>query len=146
METKIPTYENYYNHDGLHYKKLWKSTSEDWTCPACGRSKFQIMKWTRRFPNKPEKLMGWVAALHRHHDHSVGLLESGVRRFPETIICGQCNATDGVVKKKLKLPSKFSFSPLEMRSFIQATPHDSHKIDYDIALTIYKSLGLNDLV
>lgn len=140
MKTKIPTYEDYYNHTGLHYKKLWASLGDDWACPACGRNKFQIMKWTRRFPKSSEKQMGWVAALHTHHDHSLDYLESGIRRFPETVICGQCNSTEGVVKRKLGLPSKFSFSPEEMRYFIQASPHDIHKIDYDIALAIYRSL------
>lgn len=140
MKIKIPTYEDYYNHTGLHYKNLWKSIDDEWCCPACGRNKYQIMKWTKRFPNSPKQFMDWVAVLHKHHDHSLGYLESGLRRFPETIICGQCNLADGAVKKKLKLPSKFSFSPQEMRTFIQATPHDKHVIDFEVACAIYNSI------
>lgn len=136
----IPTYEDYYNHTGHHYKKLWNSIGDEWNCPACGRSKYQIMKWTKRSPNSSESFMGWIAALHNHHDHSVGFNEIGLRRFSETLICGQCNSTEGVVKRKLKLPSKFSFSPQEMRTFIQATPHAKHKIDYLLAQALYKSL------
>ena len=141
MKVKIPTYEDYNNHTGLHYHKLWTSIDDGWICPACGRNKLQIMKWTLRFPNYPHKFMDWVAALHRHHDHSIGYLENGQRRFSETLICGQCNAADGAVKRKLGLPSNFSFSPQEMRTFIQATPHDKHTIDFDMAFTIYQSLS-----
>ncbi len=145
MKIKYPTYEEYYNHDGLHYHRLWKSIGDEWICPGCGRSKFQIMKWTRRFPTSPNPFMGWVAALHKHHDHSGDLHELGLTRFPETLICGQCNAADGCAKKKLRLPSNFSFSPPELRSFIQATPHGKHIINFDRALEIFDSLVSNYL-
>ncbi|HHT7392933.1 TPA: hypothetical protein ACT192_001889 [Klebsiella oxytoca] len=138
MKLKIPTYDDYYSHDGLHYHQLWNSINDDWVCPSCGRSKYQIMKWTLRFPRSPNAFMGWVAALHKHHDHSIDSCPSTPPRFPQTLICGQCNAAEGVVKRKLKLPSKFSFSPQEMRDFIQAIPHGKHIINYDRALAIFK--------
>lgn len=89
--------------------------------------------------------MDWVAALHKHHDHSIGICEIGQRRFSENLICGQCNSTEGVVKRKLKLPPKFSFSPQEMRTFIQATPHANHTIDYELALSLYNALKYKNL-
>lgn len=134
---KTPTYEEYLNHTGLHYHKLWKATGDSWICPGCGRSKFQIMRWTLRFPNTPDAFMDWVAALHKHHDHSNDYMNLGEPRFPETLICGQCNSADGTVKRKLKLPKKFSFSPQEMRMFIEATPHAKHKINYERALDLF---------
>ncbi|MDV7645781.1 hypothetical protein R4646_02145 [Acinetobacter baumannii] len=140
MKIKIPTYEDYCNHTGLHYSKLWNSINDEWTCPACGRSKFQIMRWTKRKPNSTNQFMDWVATLNIHHDHSVGFRENGVRRFSETLICAQCNLADGRAKKKLNLPSQFSFSPQELRAFIKATPHAPHSIDYNLALSIYNSL------
>ena len=143
MKIKTPTYEDYLNHDGLHYHQLWNSIGNEWVCPGCGRSKFQLMRWTRRFPNKPNSFMGWVAALHKHHDHSIDFFKSGHTRFPETLICGQCNSADGTVKRKLKLPINFSFSPQEMRTFILATPHGKHEINYDVALAIFNSLSTN---
>lgn len=137
---KKPTHDDFHQHDGLHYHQLWNSIDELWCCPACGRSKFDIMKWTKRFPNSPNSFMGWVAALHKHHDHSVSLLGGRNPRFPETLICGQCNAADGTAKRILKLPSNFSYSPQEIRLFVQATPHKKHTINLDAALKIYKSL------
>lgn len=145
MRTKVPTSEDYYNHSGLHYHRLWESIDDVWVCPGCGRSKFQIMKWTRRFPKSANSFMDWVAALHKHHDHSVGFFESGQPRFLETLICGQCNSADGSAKRKLKLPSNFSFSPQEMSLFIQATPHQKHEINYDLALAIFNAYASKSL-
>ncbi|WP_202906078.1 hypothetical protein [Morganella psychrotolerans] len=81
--------------------------------------------------------MDWVAALHKHHEHYMGL---GVPQLPETLICDQCNSADGTVKRMLKLPENFLFSPLEMRIFIEATPHGKHKIDYVRALDLFTIL------
>lgn len=140
MKNKTPTYEDYRNHTGLHYHRLWKATGDNWICPGCGRSKFQIMRWTLRFPNTQGAFMDWVAALHKHHDHSADYMGFGVPRFPETLICDQCNSADGTVKRMLKLPKNFSFSPQEMQIFIGATPHGKHEIDYERALELFTIL------
>ncbi len=91
-DVKVPSLQDYLYHTGLHYKKLWAEVGNDWKCPACSRTKFQIMRWTKRFPNKPTAFMDWVAALHRHHDHSADILNPQNARFSETVICGQCNS------------------------------------------------------
>ncbi|MHA2764413.1 hypothetical protein [Vibrio harveyi] len=139
-DVKVPSLQDYLYHTGLHYKKLWAEVGNDWKCPACSRTKFQIMRWTKRFPNKPTAFMDWVAALHRHHDHSADILNPQNARFSETVICGQCNSADGAVKRKLKLPKDFSFSPVEISKFVSATPHGAHKISYELAESIYHSL------
>ena len=138
---RVPTYEDYYHHDGLHYRHLWQEIGDTWTCPGCGRTKYQIMRWARRSPKSPNSFMGWVAPLHRHHDHSVGYFERGQPRFPQTTICDQCNASDGAAKRKLKLRSNFSFSPQEIALFVLATPHGKHVINFDVALSIYNGLA-----
>ena len=82
--------------------------------------------------------MDWIAVLHTHHDHSVGLLERRSPRFQEMVICHQCNVADGQAKRKLGLPSDFSFSPFEIAAFITATPHGRHKYDFDVARRLYE--------
>jgi len=141
MEIKVPTREEFESHDGLHYKNLWREVGDHWHCPSCKRSKFQIMRWTKRFPSSPNAFMGWVAPLHKHHDHSAPYM-SNCGRFPMTTICDQCNSSDGVVKRKLKLPKNFSFAPHEIGQFVKSTPHGKHKIDYDMANAIYESLNI----
>ncbi|MDL4862786.1 hypothetical protein NPJ88_010605 [Halomonas elongata] len=136
---KTPTREDYLNYDGAHTHKLWMSCPENWKCPACHRSKFEILRWTTRSPNNVTPFGGWIAPLHRHHDHSANR-GSFFARFTEEVICDQCNASDGSAKRKLNLPSDFSFSPEEISRFVKATPHDKHELYLDIALKIYKQI------
>ena len=140
MKLRVPTEDEYRSHDGLHYHQLWRSIGDYWVCPGCGRNKYQIMKWTKRNPNSLTPFMGWVAALHTHHDHSIGFFEQGRPRFSRTIICGQCNSSEGAAKRSLKLPANFSFSPEEIRKFVKSVPHGKHKICLETASSIYNSL------
>ena len=112
---RIPSDGDYRNYDGAHCFCLWKQLSDDWQCPGCGRTKRQIMRWTLRTPNG-RRFWGWMAGLHTHHDHSQGFVETGRGRFHKIIICDQCNSADGLAKRKLRLPSNFSFSAGEIRS------------------------------
>lgn len=139
---KVPTNEDFNKYTGLHCHQLWADVGEHWICPSCQRSKFEILRWTKRFPGKQYAFMDWVAILHRHHDHSQDYNSLNARRFPQTIVCDQCNSADGVVKRKLKLPKSFSFSPEEISLFVSATPHGKHKINYEMALAIYTALNL----
>jgi hypothetical protein len=138
--------------DGAHCHALWTGLSDDWRCPACRRSKFEILRWTRRRPSALQDplrtpYMGWLAALHEHHDHSVdnfGFDESGrflpplgPPRFESVVICDHCNAADGTAKRQLGLPREWSFSPSEIGQFVTATPHAGHKLDLPKAQAIF---------
>lgn len=142
MNIKVPTYEDFYSYTGLHCHRLWAEVGDAFICPSCKRNKFQILRWTTRFPNKPNAFKDWVAVLHRHHDHSQGFMSRNSGRFPETVICDQCNSSDGVVKRKLKLPKEFSFSPEEIGCFVKANPHSKHEIDFEIAKAIYAAVKI----
>jgi predicted Fe-S protein YdhL (DUF1289 family) len=147
-----PSLEDYENYDGAHCHLLWKSLQEDWRCPACKRTKFEIMRWTKRNPNGRGVFWGWMAGLHKHHDHAIDD-EIETRwanrrydldgRFPQTIICDQCNAADGAVKRKFRdiIPVGFSFSPEEISQFITAQPHSPHTIDHDKAWELFTRLS-----
>jgi hypothetical protein len=138
---KIPTREEFEAFGGAHCHQLWQQVGAAWICPSCGRSKFQILRWTKRFPNRPNHFMDWMATLHKHHDHSTGIMSRVGARFVETVICGQCNASDGTAKRKLNLPSNFSFAPDEIAYFVSARPHQAHVIDYHKAEEIWVSLS-----
>jgi hypothetical protein len=145
MGKRIPTLEDYKNYDGAHCAQLWNSLGDTWHCPACGRSKFEIMRWTKRrwkaYVGKCDPYDDWMAGFHKHHDHSVPLIYPRPDgRFPTLIICDQCNSADGVAKRKLGLPEDFSFSPEEIRQFVTSEPHGKHKINFDIARKIYLAL------
>ena len=131
---KVPTIEEYRSYDGAHCHQLWKQLSESWCCPGCKRSKFEILRWTTRYfkpgVGKCSPYKGWMAGLHRLHDHNQGFVDSRNGRFAEVVMCDQCNASDGAVKRSLKLPENFSFSPLEICEFVKAIPHGKHKINF----------------
>ncbi len=137
---KVPSADDFQRYDGAHTRNLWHSVGPDWHCPACDRSKFEILRWSRRFPNSPSPIEGWIAPLHGHHDHGQGMFFSDRGRFPRTVICDQCNSVDGQAKRGCGLPKDFSFAPSEIKQFIHATPHGRHTIDFKMARSIYERL------
>lgn len=99
------------------------------------------------FPKLPTRREGWAAGLHTHHDHGADAARYGLPgprrmpRFPDEVICEQCNAADAAAKRKLDLPRDFSFAPFELRRFVTATPHGFHEVDYETALAVYGEIG-----
>ena len=140
---RIPTDEDYRNYDGAHCFHLWNGLSDSWVCPACLRSKREIMRWTKRQARPVLGIMedyyGWMAGLHRHHDHTVEYGSSNTR-FLMTVICDQCNAAEGRAKRQLSLPKDFSFAPAEIRRFVNPIPHGRHTVELEIAKQIFDSL------
>lgn len=141
---RVPTDDEYATYDGAHCFHLWRGLPETWRCPGCDRAKREILRWTLRTP-MGQRFWGWMAGLHRHHDHGVDYLQglsSGHGRFPITTICDQCNSADGAAKRRLGLPDDFSFSPGEIRQFVTAVPHGKHRIDMNKAHALFLSLGI----
>lgn len=141
-----PTHEDFAQFDGAHCKRIYSGLPPDWRCPGCRRNKFEILRWTLLYPDKPEKSVhGWAGGYHKHHDHGTeprGAAEPP--RFATSVICEQCNSADGAAKRKLKLPGNFSFSPSEIGLFVKGFPHGKHLTDYEIAKIIFNKLRMND--
>ncbi|WP_432263034.1 hypothetical protein [Cupriavidus sp. TMH.W2] len=136
---RVPTMAEFLAFRGDHCHRLYAQLPQDWCCPGCARTKFQILRWTRKFPGKPHAHMGWAGGYHEHHDHGGDARQFRGRfgRFAPTVICEQCNNADTAAKRTLGLPRDFSFSPTEIRQFVVGSPHGDHLIDYDIARDIY---------
>jgi hypothetical protein len=149
---RIPTQADYEEFDGGHCHQLWKATPEDWRCPGCGRSKFELLRWTKRTPASlaadRTPYWAWLAILQRHHDHALGAFDHGdlllPQRFAETVICGQCNGADGIAKRLLRLPFDWSFSPAEIAQFITAQPHARHRVDSAAAARLHAMAASED--
>lgn len=135
----MPTQLDFDSYTGGHTFKKWSGLPADWYCPACKRSKFQLLTWTKRRTGYGGNTPGeyhWLAPIQEHHDHrSDGGLYSP--RFLPELICGDCNSADGRVKKCLGLPSEFSFSPAELSQFITGYPHGGVKTDLKMARKVY---------
>lgn len=140
---KTPTPADYTAFDGAHCRTLYRSLAEDWRCPGCARSKFEILRWSVRFPRSANRFEDWVGGYHTHHDHGVGPIRYGQGgRFPDAVMCEQCNSADGTAKRKLGLPAAFSFAPHEIRQFVSATPHGFHDIDFRLAQAIFDAIQI----
>lgn len=123
----------------MHCHALYtRAVAENWRCPSCGRHPQQLIRWTQikgltwRALYADEHGMGFTVTLTKHHCHAN-------RRFPQTLICGDCNSADGAVKRKPGLPERWSFSPQEIGQFVKLEPFSGQTIiDYAKARAIYK--------
>jgi hypothetical protein len=147
LNVKCPSIEEYLAFDGAHCHRIYNRLSEDWRCPGCWRTKFEILRWTILYPHKPEsRRPGWAGGYHEHHDHAGDkYLRTGQpllfhSRFTPIVVCEQCNSADSAAKRKLNLPADFSYSPWEIRQFVTSYAHGKHLVDYQIAHGIYLAL------
>jgi hypothetical protein len=136
-----PTPIEFQCYDGGSCHKLWKDLDANWRCPACGRCKYQILRYKGGSPTyngNPEVASNLIAPLARHHDHSRERnVDTGKTRFKEAIICQDCNSADAAVKTQLGLPQDFSFSPNEIGDFVLGIPHGTVSIDFYRAWQIW---------
>lgn len=142
MNVKTPPTDILSYYDGYEDHIVWSEAGADFICPACQRNKYEIMTWTKRFPNKPDRThYDWVAKLVRHRDQTLNDPETLRPRFETAIICGQCSYAASAAKRSLGLPKNFSFSPTEIGQFVSASPHAVHKRNDVIAVAVYDKLG-----
>lgn len=134
----------------------WACTSMEWTCPACGRSKPEIVRL-----NTNGHLM---CRLVEHHDHMKDLVKAEFERqckaqkvivadefakrfaarasqmvsaYDNAIICDDCNAADPMAKAAVGTHKDFSFSPQEIRRFVRPRLNVPHQIDVEEATRIW---------
>jgi len=138
---KIPTREDFESYRGGHTFKKWRTLPAAWHCPACGRTPFELLTWTRSKTGYgvPVGEYQWLAPLHEHHDLRIDGYAIAPR-FVATLICSDCNHAEGRAKRHLHLPKWFSFSPGELRSFVIGSPHNGVTINMDRAREIYAQL------
>lgn len=135
---------------------LWIGADQKWTCPCCGRTKYEITRLGRS---------GQILAkLVVHHDHMgdamqeafhsafanagtevaqvdgfklVERMGSAFAAFTNTLICEDCNHADVLATKHINSPSYFSFSVGQIRQFIRSRAHTTHQVNYDIVDQIW---------
>jgi hypothetical protein len=142
--SQLPTSAEIAAFTGLHCTRIyWGCVGSRWQCPCCDRSAQELIRWSEitgqywRAHYGDTWGMGWTISFARHHCHNA---ESGGmgQRFETTLICGDCNGADGAAKRKLGLPAWWSFSPAEIREFVQCVAWSGRTvIDYEVAAAIY---------
>lgn len=135
---------------------LWIGADQDWKCPCCDRTKFEIARL-----GKSGQIL---AKLVVHHDHMgdamqeafhkafaeagtevaqvdglklVERMGSAFAAFTNTLVCEDCNNADVLATKHIDAPPYFSFSVGQMRLFIQPRAHTTHLVNYDIVNQIW---------
>ncbi|GAA4417991.1 hypothetical protein GCM10011450_09430 [Advenella faeciporci] len=143
----------YHGLDTFEMNGNWIGTAQDWRCPCCNRSKFEIS----RVGNKKQIL----AKLVEHHDHmsealkdafhqvfvntkisqhtSTGLalverMATAFAAYDRVLVCEDCNNADTRAKTLLSQYDKAnlkhqSFSISQIRLFIRIHSHAPHQID-----------------
>jgi rubredoxin len=124
-----------------------------WCCPSCHRQKAEIARL--------DKNGNILCALVLHHDHwgdfaqdkipffrgtaltyeearPYDSLRGSFSRFPETLICQDCNVAEGAAKVAANTENSFSFSPFEISTFIIVANNVAHKVDREKAITAYQ--------
>lgn len=128
-DNRVPTMDDYRNHEPQS-KWAWSSLSEAWTCPSCGRTKFELMRW-----KQTKRGWRWVAEIYQHHDHW-----STPWRFDWTAVCCQCNSICSRVKEWWPglVDQQYTYTPAQMRVIIVGVePHGGVHIDLGVALDVY---------
>jgi hypothetical protein len=142
----------------LDLNSWWASTWTGWMCPCCKRAKPQIAR----------RSAGGVllCRLEFHHDHladraknvfrelnprsedrekniqadrAKDALMLFVERFEQTLICIDCNLSEGRAKLELarEIDPDFTFSPSELASFIRVEPNRLHEVDLGRARLVW---------
>ncbi|WP_246089440.1 hypothetical protein [Paraburkholderia guartelaensis] len=135
----------------------WACTPMDWSCPACGRTKPEIVR-----VNSKGHLM---CRLVEHHDHMKDLVKAEFERqckqqerviadefakrfasraapmvsaYDNAMICDDCNSADPTAKSAVGTHKDFSYSPQEIRRFVRPRPNMPHAIDTEAAAGIWR--------
>jgi rubredoxin len=134
--------------DTFEMNSNWACSPQNWACPCCQRSKFQV--------SRPGSKAQILAKLVIHHDHMGEALRAAFLRafresgtdtaqiegsrlvdrmgrafaaYQEVLLCEDCNNADTKAKNTLGVPSFFSFSVIQIRGFIRSGDHRPHEID-----------------
>jgi len=136
--------------NGLDLNQNWALVEQNWFCPVCRRSKVDIFRLSGRgillanleehhdhlrdyVGHRARSLFGdrWAAELPPGCAEITDTVKHLVSGFSRELVCSECNAADGKAKLMMKdvIPSFFSFSPDEIRTFIEPVPNADHRIN-----------------
>jgi hypothetical protein len=121
---RVPTEQEIKEFKGGATAKNWRELPQEWRCPACGRTKEELIYRNSR------SLNFHVQRLNPH---------GAPKRVPPTRVCIACWNAEKKVRTRLRASPDFIFYPHEIGRFIIPQPHASkHKILFDVAEQVYK--------
>jgi len=146
----------------MRTNKLYQELLADWNCPSCNRSKIDIVRTLGSgeqigsavehhdhlcdYPNATmRELHGadWVKKIPQGLGEHLNRIEAFTKGFTKKVICEDCNNAETEAKKIVNADCFFSFSPFEIRSFLQIEKHRVHKIKHQEAINVFSKALLN---
>jgi len=131
-----------HNNRKMFIGSQWVNLEQAWTCPICERKKISIGR-----VGKSGKI---ILDIVTHHDHSSDYLDCDygrrtqrtlyAQRFDPITVCAECNVAEANVKGAIIAEQWFSFSPEEIRRFIDPGSNRKHITDLDVGRAIYKDV------
>ncbi len=136
---KPPSEQEVHDYDGGGSPRLWSRVEASWRCPACLRSKQEILRPSQ---NRRRK---WSGKLHEHNEYTFYQVEVGfageeppefyVDRHESILICSDCLSVSSELKQRNPKFSNqdFILQTDDIRSCIRATPNCRHVVDWNVA-------------
>lgn len=137
---------------------LYKELPNHWSCPSCLRSKSAIVRslenheqvglvvehhdHIRDYPNDTMREVHgtqWVKCIPQELTAHLNRIEAFTTGFSTVTICEDCNNADSSAKRITAAHRYFSFSPIEIRSFVKIASHRKHEVDQHRAKEMYSS-------
>lgn len=122
-DIKIPSNKDY--NEYTPQDSLWSKTGDDWFCPVCRRSKFEILRWNPKKSKWSGKIVGGTAIKDQLPTH---------KRTGDAVItaavCEDCNNVNARISQKF--PQSWRLNAEEIRAITKFSPHARHQIDFDV--------------
>lgn len=122
--------------------KRWQATPEDWSCPACGRRKRELLRRSGK-----GRLTGGIREHHEYLDERdperiairrrlfPGFAnESWIRGYETVEVCSDCSETPRAARQRNRgLEGDYLKLADISGCIVRASPHQSHEIDFEEA-------------
>jgi rubredoxin len=116
------------------YAERWNSVPEDWRCPACDRTKHEIIRPTKQFQ--------WMFVL----DEARFVDIDGPYGDAKIVICDACRQTIKDFNQEVRHTAEIGAQPLpylalsDLRRIVRPQPHGLNNIDGDAVEDVLRSL------
>lgn len=140
IKVEAPTLQEVADYDGGGAPELWRAAGDDWRCPACERSKAQILRLSR---NRNRR---WAGKLFRHTefilaeswDEEETSTDAFIHHHRILLVCMDCaTILPGLKQRKPRYSDAEALLQIgDMVTVLTAAPNKPHEIDWERAAAL----------
>jgi len=120
---KIPTHAEFVAHKPE--SPLWDKVADDWRCPVCQRSKFEVLRWNPKKLKWSGKIVAGTAI--KDQVPALGCAEGEILK---SAVCEDCNNVNAHISQRHSWMWRLNAD--EIRAITKFTPHTQHQINFDM--------------